>query len=144
MLKLKTSKKTLDLEQINYLIITPRNFTKALKSITNEVHSKSVYAEFNQYGNPYDFDEENRQILNFNKANFTKSILVVVEVNGGRILPIKEWVDYILNTFCPNLRLVVYGASKNQQDYYKAIHNDILFVSEFNREHMLNIQGYLN
>jgi len=141
MLKLKT-KNSFSFETC-FLIITPRNLTKTLKTMTNEVHSKSVYAEFNQYGNPYDFDEENRQMLNFN-GNFTKSVLVVVEVNDGRILPIKEWVDYILNTFCPNLRVVVFGARKNQENYYNAIHNDILFVSKFNKENIIKIQEYLN
>jgi len=126
-----------------YLIITTKNLTKTLKSITREVHC--VYAEFNQYGNPYDYDhsQENKQLLQFNR-NFIKTLLVVVEVNNGRILPIKEWVDFIVTNFCRFLKLVVFGASDNQQNYYNSIHNDVLFVPKFNRDIIKNLQDYLN
>jgi len=139
MIKIKKNKNYVPL-QPSYLILTPRNLTRALQSLTNDVH-QSVYAEYNQYANPFEYDQDNKRLLN---GSFAKCLLVFQEVNGGRILPIQEWVDYIFNNYCHELKLVVFGASDKQQEYYNSIHGDILFVSKFNRDNKKNLQDFLN
>jgi len=133
-----------------FLVLAPFNSKEKvlIKNISgHDIATKTINLSYNPYYTPSDRIGEvkvkkKNEWYQLNENQFYKCIFVWKEDHSGRINTASDWIR-VVKSVCKSFMIIVVGATKGEMEYYLEICDDITFISKFNGENILKIQGFL-